>query len=304
METKWLLDFLSLVDTGNFSRSADARATTQPAFSRRIRALEDWVGATLFDRSAQPIELTQAGMQFRPVAEEVLRRLLQSREEIQQIGRSTESTITFAATHSLSLVFFPRWISSIEEKTGALRTRLDSNQIANCVQTLLHGECHFLLLPTHANVDIQLTEERFSSLAVGLDRLIPVSAPDETGAPRHRLPGTREAPVHYLAYAPSSASGRAVEFMLSHHPQPPVLHRVFDTHLAAVLKSMALQGRGLAWLPESEIGPELATGELLASGDKTHVIQTEIRLFRSRDPLPPAPEEFWAKLSDASSASA
>ena len=181
METKWLLDFLSLVDTGNFSRSADMRATTQPAFSRRIRALEDWVGATLFNRSTQPIELTQAGAHFRPVAEEVLRRLLQSREEIQQIGRSTESTITFAATHSLSLVFFPRWISSIEDKAGVLRTRLDSNQIANCVQTLLHGECHFLLLPTHATVDIQLPEERFSSLVVGHDRLIPVSAPDEAG---------------------------------------------------------------------------------------------------------------------------
>lgn len=303
METKWLLDFLSLVDTGNFSRSADARATTQPAFSRRIRALEDWVGATLFDRSTQPIELTQAGAQFRPVAEEVLRRLLQSREEIQQIGRSTESTITFAATHSLSLVFFPRWISSIEDKTGVLRTRLDSNQIANCVQTLLHGECHFLLLPTHANVEIQLPEERFSSLVVGHDRLIPVSAPDEAGGPRHHLPGTREAPVHYLAYAPSSASGRAVDFMLSHHPEPPVLHRVFDTHLAAVLKSMALQGRGLAWLPESEIGAELASGALLPSGDDSHVIQTAIRLFRSRDQLPAAPEGFWAKLVDASSAS-
>ncbi len=302
MEIKWLLDFLSLVDTGNFSRSADARATTQPAFSRRIRALEDWVGATLFDRGTQPIELTQAGMHFRPVAEEVLRRLLQSREEIQQIGRSTEHTITFAATHSLSLVFFPRWISSIEEKVGVLRTRLDSNQIANCVQTLLHGECHFLLLPTHATVEIQLPEERFISLVVGHDRLIPVSAPDETGAPRHSLPGTREAPAHYLAYSPTSASGRAVEFMLSHQPQPPVLHRVFDTHLAAVLKSMALQGRGLAWLPEREIERELAAGTLLPTGDACHVIETAIRLFRSRDPLPKAPEEFWTRLADASSA--
>ncbi len=84
MEIKWILDFLSLVDTKNFSRSADERATTQPAFSRRIKALEEWMGATLFDRSNQPIELTPAGRKFRPVAEEVLRRLLQSREEIQQ----------------------------------------------------------------------------------------------------------------------------------------------------------------------------------------------------------------------------
>ena len=36
MESRWLEDFLSLVDTRNFSRSAQARYTTQPAFSRRI----------------------------------------------------------------------------------------------------------------------------------------------------------------------------------------------------------------------------------------------------------------------------
>ncbi|HXQ40880.1 MAG TPA: LysR family transcriptional regulator, partial [Candidatus Udaeobacter sp.] len=52
MELKWLEDFLSLAETRNFSRSAELRFTTQPAFSRRIKALEEWVGATLFDRSA------------------------------------------------------------------------------------------------------------------------------------------------------------------------------------------------------------------------------------------------------------
>jgi hypothetical protein len=33
----WLDDFLVLADTGNFSRAADERHLTQPAFSRRIR---------------------------------------------------------------------------------------------------------------------------------------------------------------------------------------------------------------------------------------------------------------------------
>ena len=72
MEIRWLEDFLKFVDTRNFSRSAEARHTTQPAFSRRIKSLEEWVGATLFDRTTQPISLTPAGERFRPVAEEVL----------------------------------------------------------------------------------------------------------------------------------------------------------------------------------------------------------------------------------------
>jgi DNA-binding transcriptional LysR family regulator len=302
MEIKWLLDFLSLVDTQNFSRSADERATTQPAFSRRIRALEDWMGATLFDRSKQPIELTPAGQKFRPVAEEVLRRLLQSREEIQQIGQHTENTISFAATHSLSLVFFPRWIRQIEAETGILRTRLDSNQIGNCVQSLLRGEVHFILSPTHATVEMNLPKDRFTSVAVGVDRLMPVSAPDAEGKPIHQLPGSRGHAVDYLAYVGSAASGQAVDFLLKHHPSAPALNRVFDSHLAGVLKTMAVQGRGVAWLPESEILPELESGALVVAGDESYFIPSEIRLFRSLDPLPLGAEEFWRRLVDAGSA--
>lgn len=302
MEIKWILDFLSLVDTQNFSRSADERATTQPAFSRRIKALEEWMGAILFDRSRQPIELTPAGQKFRPVAEEVLRRLLQSREEIQQIGRHSERTISFAATHSLSLVFFPSWIREIEAQTGILRTRLDSNRIANCVQSLLRGEVNFLLSPTHASIDIELPRERFISVAVGVDQLMPVSAPDVAGDPVHRLPGSHRAPVDYLAYVGGSASGQAVDFMLKHHDHPPVLNQVFDSHLAGVLKNMALQGRGVAWLPESEIVTELEGRRLVATGDTGYRIPSEIRLFRSVDPLPVEAEDLWHRLTDAGSA--
>ena len=51
MESKWLEDFVSLAETGSFSRSAALRHVTQPAFSRRIRSLEAWLGADLIDRS-------------------------------------------------------------------------------------------------------------------------------------------------------------------------------------------------------------------------------------------------------------
>ena len=68
----WLEDFLSLAETGGFSRAAEARAIAQPAFSRHIRALEEWVGADLCDRSSHPTELTAAGRRFLPLLKQVL----------------------------------------------------------------------------------------------------------------------------------------------------------------------------------------------------------------------------------------
>ena len=37
MDLDWLKDFLALAEQKNFSRAADARNVSQPAFSRRIR---------------------------------------------------------------------------------------------------------------------------------------------------------------------------------------------------------------------------------------------------------------------------
>jgi DNA-binding transcriptional LysR family regulator len=61
METKWLEDFVSLAETRSFSRSAQLRHVTLPAFSRRIQSLEAWAGTDLVDRSAYPTQLTPAG---------------------------------------------------------------------------------------------------------------------------------------------------------------------------------------------------------------------------------------------------
>ena len=72
MNLSWLDDFLTLAALGNFSRAADARHMTQPAFGRRIRALEDWLGTELFDRSSHPVRLTVAGQWFQSVAQDLL----------------------------------------------------------------------------------------------------------------------------------------------------------------------------------------------------------------------------------------
>jgi LysR family transcriptional regulator, hypochlorite-specific transcription factor HypT len=68
MELKWLEDFLMLAETRSFSRAAVARNVKQPALSRRIRALEDWVGVDLVDRTCIPLRLTAAGEVFREQA--------------------------------------------------------------------------------------------------------------------------------------------------------------------------------------------------------------------------------------------
>ena len=48
---QWFKDLGRLALTGNFSQAAHLNNISQSAFSRRIKALEEWVGTPLVDRS-------------------------------------------------------------------------------------------------------------------------------------------------------------------------------------------------------------------------------------------------------------
>lgn len=63
--------FLSIVRCGNISTSAKELFVTQPALSRRLKALESELGYTLLlrQRGMHQIQLTEEGKAFFPVAE-------------------------------------------------------------------------------------------------------------------------------------------------------------------------------------------------------------------------------------------
>lgn len=77
----WLEDCVALADTLNFSKAAALRYVTQPAFSRRIQSLEEWVGVPLFVRNRRGVQLTDAGQLFCNQAPDLLRALYALRDE-------------------------------------------------------------------------------------------------------------------------------------------------------------------------------------------------------------------------------
>ena len=81
MQLKWLEDFIVLAQERSFTRAAELRHVTHPAFGRRIRALEAWAGTPLVERGGGPVTLTPAGHSFLETAGHMARSLAQSHEE-------------------------------------------------------------------------------------------------------------------------------------------------------------------------------------------------------------------------------
>ncbi|HHH2840600.1 TPA: LysR family transcriptional regulator, partial [Escherichia coli] len=75
IETKWLYDFLTLEACRHFSQAAKERNLSQPAFSRRIKALEAAIGVVLFDRTTTPLQLTEEGKLFHSQTRSLLQQL-------------------------------------------------------------------------------------------------------------------------------------------------------------------------------------------------------------------------------------
>lgn len=300
MESKWLEDFVSLAETRSFSRSAELRHVTQPAFSRRIRSLEAWLGTDLIDRTAYPTRLTPAGEIFHAQALDMLAALASTRALLQGQGAAAAGEIDFAAPHTLSLTWFPRWLTGIEKGFGPIRSRLNAGNVHDAVMRLVEGGCDLLMCYHHPRQPVQLDPQRYDMLLLGHEVLAPYARCDRQGAPQWVLPGRQGAPVPYLSYGQNAYLGRMVAMITAEADPPLTLDKRHETDMAEGLKMMAMHGHGVAFLPHSAVEAEVKARRLAAAG-AGYRVEMEVRLYREA-PGPGRPGkraalELWDHLA-------
>jgi DNA-binding transcriptional LysR family regulator len=285
METKWLEDFVSLAETRSFSRSAQLRHVTQPAFSRRIQSLEAWAGTDLVDRSSYPTRLTAAGETLYDQSLEVLQSLQSTRAMMRGHSSAGQDVIEFAVPHTLAFNFFPAWVSDLREKFGPIKSRLIALNVHDAVLHLVEGSCDLLIAYHHPSEPYQLDTDRYEMVSLGEEIVAPYVKPGPNGAPLFQLPGKVGKTLPYLAYAPGAYLGRMVELILKQSPTPIHFDRVYETDMAEGLKAMALEGHGIAFLPFSAVKKDLRAKKLVsaaAPGMKDMQITMEVRAYRER----------------------
>ena len=304
METKWLEDFVSLAETRSFSRSAQLRHVTQPAFSRRIQALEAWAGTDLVDRSSYPTRLTPAGETLYAQSLEMLQALQSTRAMLRGHASAGHDVIEFAVPHTLAFTFFPAWVSGLRDKFGPIKSRLIAMNVHDAAMRLVEGSCDVLIAYHHGSQPLQLDADRYEMLTLGQETLAPYCKPDGRGEPQFRLPGRPTHPLPYLGYAPGAYLGRVTELLLKQAGTAIHLDRVYETDMAEGLKVMALEGHGIAFLPHSAVRKELKTGKLVcAAPPELHGLEIamDVRAYRERPSGKQAPkgtvQSLWAFLA-------
>ena len=303
METKWLEDFVSLAETRSFSRSAQLRHVTQPAFSRRIQALEAWAGLDLVDRSSYPTRLTPAGETFHSQALEILGSLQATRNMMRGHQVAGQDMIEFAVPHSLAFTFFPHWVMELRSRFGAVKSRLIAMNVHDAVMQLTEGGCDLLIAYHHPSQPLQLSPERYEMLSLGHESLAPYAKADKDGQPMFQLPSTTGSKVPFLSYASGAYLGRLVEQIVKHAAAPLSLDPIYETDMAEGLKAMAIEGHGLAFLPGSSVKKELKSRRLVrAAAPGSCEVTMEVRIYRERPEvarhIKPGAQALWDFLRD------
>lgn len=91
----------------SFIGAAAEMHLSQPGLSRIIRSIEEAMGVRLFQRSTRHVTLTQAGAEFLPVAERVLRDLELATDSMTSLREQTRGQVALACPMSIANRIMP-----------------------------------------------------------------------------------------------------------------------------------------------------------------------------------------------------
>ncbi len=276
MELKWLDDYIALIETGSFSAAAERRHVSQPAFSRRIQMLEDWLGVTLIDRARKPLQFTPVAkdnqLEFRHLVARIyeFRAILKS-ESLDSAG------ITIAAQHTLAASFVPSFLTRLRQLDIDKNFRIRSENRSDSVAILMRGEAEILITYETQQSLCNISDQQALRHVLGQDELKLVASPQLHKVLSTIASGNR---VPMLCYPPDSFFGQAVraEVLPDLMRRQQVIVRCVS-EFAMGLRELALISQGAAWLPASLIQDDLAQGRLLPLNQLAHSVPLEIVAF-------------------------
>jgi DNA-binding transcriptional LysR family regulator len=264
MDLGWLEDYIALRELGSFTAAAERRNLSQPAFSRRIQALEAWLGVTLVDRTVRPHRLTSVAVENDEDLHRFLNQIYDLRSQLR--GEQTRaSRLKVAVQHSLSICLFPRLVEDLRHNGFQPAYHLHCGDRSHCVDMMLRNEADLLICHETEKLPARIPASDAVRLLAGRDTMILVGLPPAKGVRADRLVEGQRIPL--LAYPRSSFFGMSLWDQTM-----PQLTAAFEVETVCIstfssaLRAMVLAGLGVAWLPVSLVGPDIKSNLLVAIG--------------------------------------
>lgn len=294
MEIRWLQDFLAVAETGNFTRAAAMRNTSQAAFSRRIQQLESWFGVALIDRSILPTQLTPEGEQFRVTASRILADVLDARADLKGIPEQRADHIRIALPFALATARFPDWWSQWSRELR-LTSTLTVGNVHDIGIGFLSGATEMMICFHAAQQPVHPEPERIEGMEIETDFFRPFISPALLRREGFVFPGEPGKPLPLLTYSSGVYFARLVDLIVENAGGIAHSRQVVESDMSDILRDMAIAGHGIAWLPESTVA-NVPKDALVPMGGARWSMPLSIMAFRDRANGNPAVARLWSLL--------
>jgi LysR family nitrogen assimilation transcriptional regulator len=138
--------FISIADTGSFSKAAMAQNIAQSALSRRIRELELDLGVTLFYRNGRGVVVTEVGETLLTRARHVLAEVAQIRHDLTASRTTIQGAVTLGVPPSVGMVLLAPLLSQIRTDFPGIQMRVLEGFSGHVAEWLASGRVDLAVL--------------------------------------------------------------------------------------------------------------------------------------------------------------
>jgi len=274
MDFDQLETFLEVARHASFSRAAEKRFRTQPAISAQIRALEEEVGARLFDRSGGRVSLTAAGKEFQKYVEETLEARKQMVTHLAEMEHVPRGEIVVGANEGTCLYVLPEVFAEFKQQYGGVAVSVKSAESTKTLESIIDNSVDFGV------VSLPVSDNRLTVVPIHRDELVVIAAP------RHPLARLKSVPVaeaaKYPLLLPKSGHTRdALEEIFFERRLKPAISMELDS--SELLKRFAAADVGVGFIARSNVLDDVRAGLLAAMPLADVTIKRDLALVFRKD---------------------
>lgn len=251
----------ALANTRHFGAAAKACHVSQSTLSIQIKKLETELGATLFERDAKQVRLSEAGLALLPHIKQVLAATADLREQAEALTDPLAGILRFGAFPTLAPYILPHMMPALHQALPKLRFELLEEKTETLLTKLLDGtlDAALIALPVeHPRLDaIALFAEPFL-LAVAdhspLARRKKVTLQDLATTDILLLDEGHCLRAQSLELCQRIGKGESQSYRAT--SLETLRHMVASGAGATLMPALAVGGRGVTYLPFEGVEPQ------------------------------------------------
>jgi DNA-binding transcriptional LysR family regulator len=276
MDFDQLETFLEVARHTSFSKAAEKRFRTQPAISSQIRALEDEVGAKLFDRSGGKVSLTGAGKAFQKYVEETLEARRAMLTAIGEMERVPKGEIVVGANEATCLHVLPEVFAEFKKQYPDVNVGIQRAERGKILESIIDNSVDFGV------VSIPVTDNRLTVVQIHRDELVVIAAPNHPLSKLKSKTAAVSDVVKFPLLLPKLGRTRdAIESLFHERNLKPIISMELDS--SELLKRFVAADVGVGFIARSNVLEDVKAGVLAAIPMSDALIKRDLALVFRKD---------------------